>query len=315
MSGEGPGEDGTGADGGAGDGGRGDPGDEPTRGSESAKWRCGWCGKPHSRNDPPCDNCGHHKFEKAVVPVAPESGDYERQPVWVCPECGREHQKNSPPCSRCGNANLEKHVPTEADYADELGGTSYLDVLEPQYVAGMVFALVAGGALVLALLGVITLPGMGGPSLSVADVPGNASTADGIDLAETERAYLANVNDGRAEAGVDRLDRSETLDDVARYLNQRRVKRTYTDDEVPPIDRTSDALNDACDGEQPVAYRDGPETRVNVSGYDSSGALAGAIDDVFLETEDATAEFPVGRTGLDVHVGPDGRVFVTQVVC
>jgi hypothetical protein len=287
----------------------------PTRGSESAKWKCAWCGKPHSRNDPPCDNCGHHKFEKAVVPVAPETEGYERQPVWVCPECGREHQKNSPPCSRCGNAKLEKHVPTEEDYADELGGTSYLDVLEPQYAIGIVFALVAGGVLILALLGVITLPGMGGPSLTVADVPGNATTANGIDLAETERAYLATVNDRRAEAGVDRLDRSERLDDVARYLNQRRVKSTYTDEEVPPIDRVNDALGEACDGEQPVAFTDGTDTRVSVSNYDSPDAFAAALDDVYLDTGDATTEYPVGRTGLDVHVGPDGRVFVTQIAC
>jgi len=290
-------------------------GGTPARGSESAKWRCDWCGKPHARNDPPCDNCGHHKFEKAVVPVAPEEGGYERQPIWVCPECGREHQKNSPPCSRCGNAKLEKHVPREEDYAEELSGTSYLDVLEPRYAVGIVFALVAGGALVLALLGVITLPGMGGPSLAVADVPGNATTANGIDLAETERAYLADANDRRAEAGVDRLDRSETLDDVARYLNQRRVKGTYTNEEVPPIDRVSDALGDACNGEQPVAYTESGGDRETITDYDSPDSLAAALGDVFDSGEDSLSEFPVGRTGVDVHVGPDGRVFVTQVVC
>jgi hypothetical protein len=303
MSGQGP------------DGGDDAAAERSVGGSESAKWRCGWCDKPHSRNDPPCDNCGHHKFEKAVVPVAPETEDYERQPVWVCSECGREHQKNSPPCSRCGNATLDKHVPTEADYADELGETTYLDVLEPRYVAGLLFALVAGGVLVLALLGVVTLPGTGGPSLSVAGVPGNATTADGIDLSETERAYLANVNDRRTEAGVDRLDRSETLDDVTRYLNQIRVKRTYTDDDVPPVDRINDALADACEGEQPVAYSSGPETGVAVSAHDSPDALAGAADDVFFQEDGETAAFPVSRTGVDIHVGPDGRVFVTQVAC
>ncbi|MEF8830385.1 MAG: hypothetical protein V5A23_02475, partial [Halobacteriales archaeon] len=63
------------------------------------KYRCEWCGKPHERNDPPCDNCGHHSFERAVVPKAPEEAPEEY--VWVCPECGRVHPRNSPPCSRC----------------------------------------------------------------------------------------------------------------------------------------------------------------------------------------------------------------------
>jgi hypothetical protein len=286
----------------------------PTPGSESAKWRCAWCGKPHARNDPPCDNCGHHKFEKAVVPVAPETEGYERQPVWVCSECGREHQKNSPPCSRCGNAKLEKHVPSEDDYAEELSGTSYLDVLEPQYVLGLAVALVAGVVLVLALLGVVTLPGMG-PSLNVADVPGNASEAAGVDLAETERAYLASINDARAAAGVERLDRNENLDDVARFLNQRTVKSTYTDADVPGTDPIRGPLRDACGESQPVEFSASPPLGGNSSGFDSPDALAAVLDDQFLDEDAATEQFAAGRTGVDVHVGPDGRVFVTQVVC
>jgi hypothetical protein len=284
-----------------------------TRGSESAKWRCDWCGKPHAQNDPPCDNCGHHKFEKAVVPVAPETEDYERQPVWVCTECGREHQKNSPPCSRCGNAKLEKHVPSEEDYAEELAGTSYLDVLEPRYVLGMVFALVAGGVLVLALLGVVTLPGMG-PSLDIADVPGNATEASGVDLDDAERAYLDSINDARAEAGVDRLDRSENLDDVARFLNQRLVKDTYTDESVPEFDRVRGPLNDACSDTDRVLIQPGGR-QVDASAFDSPDALAAVLDDAFIAEDAADAQFSNGRTGVDVHVGPDDRVFLTQVVC
>lgn len=281
--------------------------------SGSAKWRCAWCDKPHERNDPPCDNCGHHKFEKAVVPVAPETEDYERQPVWVCAECGREHQKNSPPCSRCGNANLEKHVPSEEDYAEELAGTSYLDVLEPRYVLGMVFALVAGGVLVLALLGVVTLPGMG-PSLDIADVPGNATEASGVDLNDAERAYLDSINDARADAGVDRLDRSENLDDVARFLNQRLVKDTYTDESVPEFDRVRGPLNDACSDTDRVLIQPGGR-QVDASAFDSPDALAAVLDDAFIAEDAADAQFSNGRTGVDVHVGPDDRVFLTQVVC
>ena len=71
------------------------------------EWRCEWCGKPHEENDPPCDECGHGSFERAVVPTGPE-GDGETL-LWICPECGREHVRNNPPCSRCGNMTLEAH--------------------------------------------------------------------------------------------------------------------------------------------------------------------------------------------------------------
>src|SRR6056297_1731717 len=110
------------------------------------EWRCKWCEKPHEENDPPCDNCGHGEFEKAVVPMSPESTDDSTPLVWACTECGREHQKNSPPCSRCGNAMLEQR---EVDYrdVDEMGSTGWTDILDRKYAAG--FAVVGVLALVL----------------------------------------------------------------------------------------------------------------------------------------------------------------------
>ena len=77
------------------------------------EWRCEWCGKPHENDDPPCDNCGHGSFERAVVPRPDlgeevEGDDPDSTTVWVCTSCGREHTKHSPPCSRCGNATLER---------------------------------------------------------------------------------------------------------------------------------------------------------------------------------------------------------------
>lgn len=72
------------------------------------EWRCEWCGKPQEENDPPCDNCGHGKFEKAVVREKSLDSDVNSTVVWVCTACGREHTKNSPPCSRCNNAKLER---------------------------------------------------------------------------------------------------------------------------------------------------------------------------------------------------------------
>ncbi len=74
------------------------------------EWRCEWCGKPHEEDDPPCDNCGHGSFERAVVRRT-DLGDgpgADTTTVWECTECGREHPKNAPPCSRCNNPTLER---------------------------------------------------------------------------------------------------------------------------------------------------------------------------------------------------------------
>jgi len=71
------------------------------------EYRCEWCGKPHPEDDPPCDNCGHGSFERAVVPAAPE-GDGEGPAVWVCTDCGREHPRNNPPCARCNGMDFER---------------------------------------------------------------------------------------------------------------------------------------------------------------------------------------------------------------
>jgi hypothetical protein len=73
------------------------------------EWRCEWCGKPHDEDDPPCDNCGHGSFERAVVQRTDlADSDPDTTTVWECTACGREHPKNSPPCSRCNNATLER---------------------------------------------------------------------------------------------------------------------------------------------------------------------------------------------------------------
>jgi len=284
----------------------------------SARFRCAWCGKPHERNDPPCENCGHHKFERAVVPVAPDPGeDYEREPVWVCPECGRRHQKNSPPCSRCGNARLERHVPDDAEFADELGGTSYLDLLEPSYAVGLAVALVAAAVLVLALLGVVTLPGMGGPDRTVENVPGSADSANGIDLAEVEAAYLAEITDRRTDAGREALDRSDRLDEVARVATQRRVKAAYGEGQRASGDRLAEAARDACGGGDVALELFRPTVSPGGDGFDSADEVATALVETVLTRDRSPVDFAAEnpRTGVDVHAGPDGRVFLGQLVC
>jgi len=92
------------------------------------EWRCEWCGKPHEEDDPPCDNCGHGSFERAVVRRTDlaEAGDADTMTVWVCTACGREHPKNSPPCSRCNNASLERKQKRidESNLTDRPGSSS-----------------------------------------------------------------------------------------------------------------------------------------------------------------------------------------------
>jgi len=158
-------------------------------------WRCEWCEKPHEENDPPCDNCGHGTFEKAVTQV-----NHEVVPggvVWVCQNCGRTHQRNSPPCKRCGGVDFERRDEgPETDPLDEIN-TRWLDVIELKYVAGYAAVALLLGTLLLSAFGVITLPGVGTATEppSVPDAPGSATTVGELSLADTETAYVEELND------------------------------------------------------------------------------------------------------------------------
>lgn len=96
------------------------------------EWRCEWCGKPHDEDDPPCDNCGHGSFERAVVRQTDLSAgtDPDTMTVWVCTACGREHPKHSPPCSRCNNATLERREKRvdESNLTERPGSAEYKTV-------------------------------------------------------------------------------------------------------------------------------------------------------------------------------------------
>lgn len=276
--------------------------------TDSAKWRCAWCDKPHDRNDPPCDNCGHHKFEKAVVPVAPEDPDHQREPVWVCPECGRTHQKNSPPCSRCGNSKLDRHIPDESDYTEELSGTSYLDLLNARYIAGFVVALVAGTVLLLGLLGVITLPGMGN------DVPGSADSFDGVDLADTESAFVSELNDRRTSASLDGYERISSLDDGARLFNQGWVSDRAGSGSRPGAEQLERELDGTCAAEDLVAYSPSLDAEAR-SSLETPDALAAVLVNSYVSEIGGLQDASDGAIGVDVHAGPSERVYVTVIAC
>ena len=272
------------------------------------KWRCPQCGKPHERNDPPCDNCGHHTFERAVVPGAPESD--QESFVWVCTECGRSHQRNSPPCSRCGAGTFEKQ-PLEYEEFDT-STRGYLGLIGRQELAAgaLLVGLLAVG--ILGFVGVISIPGLTPEQApTVENVPGNATGTEGLSLADVEMAYLEALNDHREAADSARLDRTDTLDAVATYYNQRRVKAVSGDGSRPTGEELAEHFDVQC---RAAIYELGPVALEEVSS-DSSSALGDALATEALASETEAFESTASQTGIDFHYTPDGRLFVTQVVC
>jgi ribosomal protein L37E len=270
------------------------------------EWRCEWCGKPHEENDPPCDNCGHGSFERAVVPV---SGDTEtlgsESAVWVCTACGREHTKHTPPCSRCGNDELELQRQEISD--DELEVPGYLDLLTPRYLLLLVAVLAVAGVFVLGVTGVVDIPGFGGGGVpEVSDVPGDAASIGGISFSEAEAAYLTGLNDRRTGAEAASLSTNADLTSVAEFLNQKRVKGAGLSE--GERERVQRVLGGACEGSPQVLT-----ASVGTGTFDSAGALGEAL--VGSVAGDGGAAVEGSRTGVDLHATPDGQVYLLQVVC
>jgi hypothetical protein len=269
------------------------------------KWRCPECGKPHERNDPPCDNCGHHKFERAVVPVAEGEGDHETY-VWVCTECGREHQRNSPPCSRCGNHDLERRE--QVFDAAELETRSYLELVGRFELAAAAALVVLLAVIGLGATGVIALPGFGPPT--VADVPGNATGVDGVafDDVESELATIYAA-DRSGSLAVD-----SDLDAMVTYYNQRRVKAAVGDGTVPDLNETARQFDLSCEGPLSVyAYRPIPTGEAGVQLQESDAAAVAS--DIATVTQAQRTTPPQGTAvGIDVHVVGD-TLYVTEAYC
>jgi hypothetical protein len=273
------------------------------------EWRCEWCGKPHEENDPPCDECGHGEFEEAVVRVDTGTVDTGTTYVWACEECGRDHPKNSPPCSRCGHMRLEKRE--QAFDETELETASYLD-MGKEYIAASV-ALVAVVALVAA--GVIPVPGLGGDDLD--DVPGDAESADGHNLTVTERAIVTQLNERRAADGVSALRDDGELEAVAERHNKLIVAEQYGDGERETLEESYLEVGYACDrdpvGESRVMRSQDGERPL--AGYEDEEEFAVAVVHALTYDSDAVLDADREAVGVDVHVAPDGSVFVTVTTC
>ncbi|OVE86311.1 hypothetical protein [Natronolimnobius baerhuensis] len=281
------------------------------------KWRCTWCGKPHEDNDPPCDSCGHNKFEKAVVREGeePDRGrddgtvDTGTQYMWVCADCGRQHMRNNPPCSRCGSHDLEK---TEQNYDEierELETPSWLEVAKPYLpafaVIGIVFLLFATGVIPPSIL-----PGIGAPAPPGA--PGEGSEAAGIDLEAAEEEVHERLN--AAREADDQRTYDEDIAAFAEHRNRGLVALEYEDTE--PEYATPDEFGVDCDlvgiSQPPLG---------NLEDYEDADALADEIAATLQASEAGSDELDssaLEREGLDIHAGPDEggqAVYVFYAAC
>lgn len=329
------------------------------------EWRCEWCGKPHEEDDPPCDNCGHGSFEKAIVarPDLAADGDPETMTVWVCTNCGRHHPKHSPPCSRCNNAELTKEEvrvdedaltdrPDDGEYETvstesitvwectacgkeharfslpcnrcghtelepreksvdeaELAAPGYMELLTSKYALALGLTLLLVVVFALGATGLADVPGFPSDSLEDPDdVPGEAETSNGLDLAAVEDAYLARLNDARAAAGADALERNSDLDDIARAYNQWQVLAAFEDVDPPSESDLSQALSGVCDR---ATYMSFPQPLADTDDADAVGT------DLFASVETTDTQLTGPETtdiGLDVHVA-EGTLYFTQFTC
>jgi hypothetical protein len=231
----------------------------------------------------------------------------ESTTVWVCTECGREHVKHAPPCSRCGNATLERREQTVDD--SELVAPGYRDLVTPRYVLGVGVALALGLVLLLGVAGVIDLPGMNSGVPEVENVPGNADTYEGIDLAAVESAYIDGFNQELDARGGQTLARNDRIDDVAQFYNQRWVTSTVADGDLPPDDQVVDLLDGPCD--RPILL---PSRQGVPDSMDSADAFGRDLASDQFGGDNATLPQDATVTGVDVHVVED-TVYVTQFVC
>ncbi|WP_435317880.1 hypothetical protein [Haloarchaeobius sp. TZWSO28] len=257
-------------------------------------WECDNCGSVSTT--PPCDECGH------------EHGEYTGF-VWVCTECGKQSTRNNPPCVRCGNMGLEKRKPDYQDVETEAAGVGWLTVAKPFAPVIAVMLLVAA----LFVTGVIPFP-LGDQQPTVSNAPGNATTANGIDLAAVEADVQVQVNDFRAEQGESTLEQDETLTAMATFANQQRVARDYDSGQV------RGSLSDFSPGCQPRGYFFGSvedTTGSRITDYDSSDALADSVAESLLSDGQSRQTVIDANTtyAVDVHVAPDGRIYVAHLFC
>lgn len=272
------------------------------------EWRCTWCGKPHAEDDPPCDDCGHNAFEKAVVregdagSADASSGtiDTGTSYVWTCSECGRDHVKHNPPCSRCGSPALEKTEQTYDDVERDLETPGWLATAKP-YTPILAVVIVVGALFATGIVSPSVVPGIGAPAPP--DASGDGTEAAGIDLEETEEL----IHD-RLEA--DRV-KSRTYDDglaaYAEYHNRAHVAIKYDDARVEQVSLSDFDIE--CRG----ALDEGRLPSLSLENYDDEDELADGIVET-VRLSDSATETRFEAEGIDLHVIGDS-VYVYYAAC
>jgi len=265
-------------------------------------WRCTYCGRESDIEDPPCETCGRETFER----VGDDAGSAFRAEsfVWVCARCGREHVKHPKICSSCSHSTVEKRPLDRDGIDDELSVPGYLDVGWPYLLgAGAVVAVV-----VLALTGVIPVPGVGGPP-PPPDAPGQATAAAGLELRTVEdelRADFAAERAGPRESddGLDALATAAVRHEVAS-----RYDAEY--EGAPPEARNYD-LDCRTELGGDVVF-----LSVSQAEFRDEAALAAAIADRLLERSatETLVTREAGAEGIEIHVTPEATIAVGYVVC
>ncbi|MDS0477421.1 hypothetical protein [Natrinema sp. 1APR25-10V2] len=287
------------------------------------RWRCTRCGTPDAERDPPCDDCGHDALERAVV-LATDGGEREpdREPipsgtvdtgpeyVWACSNCGREHVRNTPPCARCGNPDLERVERSYDGLERDLSVPGWLEVAKPYLpILAAVAVLV-----VLFATGIIpptVLPGIGPSSPPPPDAPGNGTEAAGIDLEATEELVHEGLEAERNASESRRYD--EGLGAYAEYQNRGFVAVEFADAEPDAV--PADEFDHDCGDARPVGaplVLSGP----SIDSYENESALAADVAEGLLSSRFGT-EVQTGfdAEGLDIHVAPNGDIYVFYATC
>lgn len=272
------------------------------------RWRCVWCGREYDTETATCETCGHERFEP-VENDTDTAAPFESGAVaWVCTDCGREHVKRSPPCSRCGGHSLERRAVDSAEQFGDISTPGYLSVGKP-YLLGIVAVIVLVS---LVLAGVIPLPGFSGPPTPPA-APGDADRSSGVELAVVEAELYDRFEAERTATGATDRGRDPGLDAFAEYATRHSVAGRYD----PAYDGTVPNF-----GEFDAQCRSSPTLTVvrrslSIGEYGNEAEFSTALADRLLASPDVREMVlrDGAFEGIDIHIGPDGTVFVGYIVC
>ena len=231
---------------------------------------------------------------------------------WVCQDCGRGHPKNSPPCSRCGGMDLERE-PISYDLSDA-EAASYLELGKYHIVAAAVLL----ALVVLTALGVIPVPQLGAPSID--DAPGESERAAGIDLTVAEAQVRAEIDAYRAANDRPALEADADLAAVATYHNRHRAVAAHDEDvQRPTAEEDWNEFDYGCPRRPillsvPVGALGEPGS---IDAYENETDLAESVADGVVRRggEELLLEADREAIGVDLHVYPDGSVYVALAAC